>query len=320
MIIVFACCRRLLWCHLIVLFSFGEAITGCAVLSWPRTSTVTVQSMIRSYDLSDTLDSSTVIHAVEAAFVQTLHISPSVIEGSVPLYLPVAPPDFEVEHRLMLLDQLGVVDIPHVECPGSLAIIREFEIGKDRSGFGTYAGCVYLYQRGYRVGFVGIETVSDDRGAVPSQGSQPSTESTRLAGLARAFVEFAPGATLVTIWQESSSLRFDQPPPVETLMPALFDPPAGHSANPSSPADQSTDGQGMKPIAAVPLVCLKPTYESAAIRSQPIGGEIIQVLHPSAVIAVNESVDSVHFRFEVSAGTFGWIHRADVRRVPCPVG
>lgn len=314
---------RSIGCCLFALLMIGHAIAGCAVTPRSAPITVAVKSVVRSYDLLDAVDATAIIRAIEAAFIQTLHLQPKTSQGEVPSSLPSVPPDFEVEHRVMPLDHLGLVDIPHVECPGSLAVIHEITVGGSLSGLNAYAACLYLYQRGYRVRFVSIETDAENHSADPRHSDEPSVEMTQLSVLGQALVQLLPETILIDASEESTLVKGELPSSDEkplSVPPGLG---AVRSAPPRADSPNTKNDQGSqfeRPVAAVALACFGPARGATVIRSQDHGEKVLEILSPGALIVVPETLHYAYLQVKTSEGVTGWVRRSDVQRVPCPVG
>ena len=288
---------------------------GCASIPGTGASSVAFQS----YDVPGKLDSNAVIRAVERSFIHTLGTLPRVIEGSVPSSLPDTPANFAVEDRRVRLDRLGVVSIPHVVCPLSMATMHGFIANTPEApGLHSYTGCIQLYAGGYRIHIVDSMIVPGSQTALtPSQETEVNFGEELVARIAQALVEQISEARLVLVSRTQGSARpLIQTPGTVSMnsAPSLGEVQEVQTVSPPG-GDQE---QGGSP--SFPLVCLAPKHESATVRSQPGAGRVVRMLQPGSVVAVAEAVDATYFRVEPEEGTTGWVNRSDVKRLPCPIG
>ena len=299
---------------------------GCA--SIPETGPVTGDSPVvfQSYDVPDTLDFNTVVHAVELAFVHTLATTPWIIEGSVLSPLPSRPASFRVEERRIHLERLGVVTIHEVGCPGSLASVHAWVAGRSEYSVPhRYTGCIQLYAGAYRVELIDSSLVLKSSHSLLGSGEpRLKSDPNLLPRLAGAFLEQVKEAREATNSRAPESFPFDR----RTYERASMGPDqSARERALSFPAlsEKSTGGlfareRGQGVVATSPLVCLAPRYEAAAVRTQHGGGPVIQVLERGSLTVADESVDAAYFRVKTTEGLAGWVNRSDVRRLPCPVG
>lgn len=301
----------------------GLLMTGCASVSRTEISSVA----LRSYDLPVNLDSNAVLHAVKSSFSQVLESAPRIIEGSVPSPLPAMPAHFAVEHRRVYLDRLGVVDVPQVVCPESIALLYGLAAPtQERPNLHTYAGCIQLYAGGYRVHIVASTLGSEDQESLMSRlgtGSKPgNSDEDIVLRIAQALVGQISEARLVDAsHSQGVMVHVTQPPVAASRPPASASRVEARSS--SNLLKESTVG-GSEPreegaLPGSPWVCLAPRRESITVRSQP-GGEVVGMLHSGSVLTAAEPVQLSYFRIETEEGPIGWVSRADVKRLPCPIG
>lgn len=308
----------------IALVLLGLLVAGCAPLTEPRATGV----VSYSYELPETLEPHQVIHAVEVALARTLEIPLKTIEGSVQSPLPIAPSDFKVETRRVRLDQLGVVFIPHIECPGNMAMISSYTANPSaRLGLQAYAGCMYQYAGGYHVRIVAMETGSDDTVELIPQGIASNTLTEHISLVAKKFVELVPSARLVrasTLPPSGVTVQHPDGGPA-TKHVTTSEESLRHSQSVEADAKQESPRQPshteeQESPAPFPLLCVGPAGESLAVQSQPEGGTVLKVLGSGSLLTIEEPVDSAYFRVRVEGGQTGWIRRSDVRRLLCPIG
>ena len=308
--------------HVILTLSIGLFVIGCASFSGPAPRAVVVQS----YDLPGSLEATAVIRAVERAFTEAFLKPPRIVEGSVRSPLPAMPARVTVSHRLVRLDRLGVVGIPEVDCPGSMATVHALASERDdTAGLRRYSGCIQLSAGGYRVSLVAGSVVVDSQDDVAgSRGSAPKSVPDLLSRVAQALREQISDTRPVAETRAPESDR-----PVElTSPPTTFpgpEPSTGERiASLASPPERAAAlhpaSREEDVVSTLPLVCLAPRQGPAPVRSARGEGPVITVLDSGALITVAEPVDAAYFRVETEGGAAGWVRRADVRRLPCPIG
>lgn len=313
--------RTLVLRHIVLALSMSLFVTGCASFSGTAPRAVASQS----YDLPGTLEANAVIRAVERAFVRTLAKPPRIIEGSVSSPLPAMPAPFTVKDRQVHLDRLGMVNIPEVVCPESMAIVQVL-VGEmsESSGPHSYTGCIQLYAGGYRVSVVDSRLVvgsPDVVGGAPASG--PKSGPDHLALIAQALREEISEARLVAdsraqesttpVWRTDAKSSTDHESSTGARIASLASPPERSAATHVAYREEDA-------VSTLPLVCLAPRHESAPVRAARGEGWVITMLDRGSIMAVAEPVDAAYFRVETEDGTPGWVNRADVRRLPCPIG
>jgi hypothetical protein len=312
--------RSLVLHHIVPALSLSLFVAGCASFSGTAPRTVVSQS----YDLPGTLDANAVIRAVERAFVRTLAKPPRIIEGSVPSPLPAMPAPFTVEDRQVHLDRLGMVSLPEVICPESMAVVQALVADmSESSGPHSYTGCIQLYAGGYRVSVVDSRLVvgsSEAGGGATASG--PRSEHGRLTRIAQALREEVLEARLVAdtraqeaatpVWRIDATSFTDHESSTRARIASFGSPPERSAAIHEADREDA--------VSTLPLVCLAPRHESAPVRAARGEGRVITVLSRGSIVAVAEPVDAAYFRVETEGGTVGWVNHADVRRLTCPIG
>ena len=300
---------------------YGLLTTGCISVPVAGGSPVA----FKSYDFPDRLDPNRVIQAVELAFVQALETMPRITEGSVLSPLPVSPAPFTVEDRRVHLERLGVVTIHEVECPGNLAIMHAWVADRSEpQGLQRYTGCIQLYAGAYRVHLIGsplIPKSSHDLSG-PAE-TTPKSHPNLLPRLAQAFLEQVTEAREVTN-SHPESFPADRPThgkaSIDTYSSAGERRSSLSALSEKSTGSSSALGRDQDVVTTAPLVCLAPRHETAAVKAEHGGGQVIQVFGQGSLMVVDESVDVAYFRLETTEGLVGWVNSSDVRRLPCPIG
>ena len=106
-------------------------LSGCASTS---------ASLVNSYEVSATVDLKEVMDIVEQSTARVLGNPVTVTEGTMPAVLPRAASPVMVERRHRVLEGLGVVVIPHVHCPGSVATVEKLMAGN--AGLRVVTACI----------------------------------------------------------------------------------------------------------------------------------------------------------------------------------
>jgi len=282
--------------------------------------------VVQSYDLPDTMDVNTVIHAVEQAFTQTLATRPWIVEGSVLSPLPASPTPFTVGERRVHFERLGVATIHEVECPGSLASVRAWVAGRSESlTLHRYTGCIQLYAGAYRIHLIDSSLVlKRSHDLTGSAESWLKPHSSLLPRLAQAFLDQVTEAREVTNSHTPDLIPADQKThekvSVGPYSSTREQVPAVSAVSENSAGGSFMRGRSQDVVTSSPLVCLAPRHEAAAVRTQHGAGQVVQVLGQGSMMVVAESVDAAFFPVETAEGLAGWVNRSDVRRLLCPIG
>jgi hypothetical protein len=307
---VIQACEWLLLVGISVL-SPGAFVSCASVVNVSVSGHPTVVS--QSYELPATLESNRVIEAAERSFTRILSGPPRTTEGSVPSPLPATAPSFAIEERHVELDRLGIVTIPTVVCPDSLAVLHGFGQTIQRSLPFRYAGCIQFYAGGYRVHFVASamlpstsaeEQAREMTDVIQRLGGHFTEQvaEARIAVVTRTAVAGAPdGATQTASLNGVAATRRNV-----TGMGSDVDAPDGRRSSVAA--------------SAPPLVCLAASKTSAPIRSERGGGRIVGELEPGSVVAVMEPADPSYFWVQTEEQHTGWVNHNDVKRLRCPVG
>jgi hypothetical protein len=288
------------------------ALVGCASIS--GVSTIGHRDLaFQSYDLPASLEANKVIEAVEHSFTRVLSRPPRMTEGSVSSPLPAAAPDFVVEERSVHLDRLGIVNIPTVVCPHSLALLHGFGQTLQKSLPFRYTGCVQFYAGGYRVHFVASAMVANS-----SEEGQEAEMEDMLWHLGGDFGRQFTQARMVASSREEISAAGEEPAQTDSIHGRVSVEKHEMTAVPSTGEDAGVQNERTA-AAALPLVCLAPRA-SAPIRSQRGAGKIVGMLEPGSVVAVMEPADPSYFWVNTQERHTGWVNQNDVKRLRCPVG
>ena len=281
-------------------------VISCASITDVSMSRPTSSSVVfQTYDLPATLESNAVIEAAERSFTRALSVPPRTTEGSVSSPLPAAAPSFAIEDRRVELDRLGIVTMPTVVCPHSLALLQGFAQNAQGSLPFRYTGCIQFYAGGYRVHFIASAMLSGE-----DRKQEMTDVLERLGG------DFAEQFAETGVASVSGSTG--STPPVAAAIQTAS------AAGLSLPRDTGVGAELVTSkdpgVAASPLVCLSASKAPAPIRSERGGGRIVGELEPGSVVAVMEPADPSYFWVQTEEQHTGWVDHVDVKRLRCPVG
>ena len=265
-------------CALAILF----LLPGCA--SRPA-------SVVNAYEVPVTVDLKQVMDVVEQSTAQVLGRPVTVTEGTLPAVLPLVARPALVERTRRTLDGLGVVVIPHLRCPGSIATVEKLTAGP--SGLRLVAACI-----------------SPTRTATVIQLVEATAEEERTSS-----VVSAVGHRLL---ERLSGGRSVERPIVVTGMGGLL--PESHLVAEGDGAITSR-AQGAAPgFTAVPLVCFVPRTPSLSVQTGPAGGMTVETLKTELIVDVESPINTGYVHVETQDGVAGWVKRSEVRWTPCPIG
>lgn len=310
--------------RLAVAIFLGLLMTGCASSSGVRGGSV----VVRSYDLPTHLDSNVVIQAVERSFSQALQTPTRIDEGKVPSPLPAVPAQLVVEQRRVHLDRIGVVTMPHVVCPESMAVVHGFTFDLQKlPDLRSYIGCIQLYAGGYRLNIIASAIASGDQerltSSAESQSNSENIAEDMVARIARELVAQVSEARPVPAAhaQEGAVL-------VGQTFASAYAHPVSSSEEKATFSPTVLKDTAIRPLGsgektALPnsaWICLAPKRESITVISRPGEGHVVGTLHSGAVLIAAEPVHFSYFRVQSEEGPMGWVHRSDVERLVCPIG
>ena len=284
-------------------------VASCASITEVSKSGHDSSVVFQTYDLPATLESNAVIEAAERSLTRALSSPPRMTEGSVSSPLPSTAPSFSIEERRVELDRLGIVTIPTVVCPHSLALLQGFAQTIQRSRPFRYTGCIQFYAGGYRIHFVANAMLP----GLP--GEDQKREMTDV--LERLGRDFA-GQFAETGSADASRISFSTPPyaAVRTASVDGRSIPSHRSTGAGAAVVHSKDSG----VVASPMVCLAASRAPAPIRSERGGGRIVGELELGSVVAAMEPADPSYFWVQTQEQHTGWVDHIDVKRLRCPVG
>lgn len=265
-------------CALAILF----LLPGCA--SRPA-------SVVNAYEVPVTVDLKQVMDVVEQSTVRVLGGPVTVTEGALPAVLPLVASPALVERTRRTLDGLGVVVIPHIHCPGSIATVEKIMAGP--SGLRIVAACI-----------------SPTRTSTVIQLVEATAEEGRTLS--------AISSVGHMLLERLSGGRSIERPIVVTGTGGLL--PKSHLVAEGDGAITSM-AQGAAPgFTAVPLVCFVPRTPSLSVQTGPDDSRTVDTLKTELIVDVESPINTGYVHVETRDGVAGWVKRSDVRWTPCPIG
>lgn len=294
-----------------LLLGFAGLAVGCAPLTAPARSNV-LPATSKAYDVPGDVDPSVITRVLGDSFLRVLKAPPTVIEGAMPLQMPLAPSSVHVEHKVLTLDHLGTVRLPHVVCPH--ALVRVEGIQGDFQAVYRYTACLQPFRDGYRVHLVETPVALTRDDPTPSRSISASDVLMHLAdrvsnGLPQAKVASAlQGAATVESEEVHREVRATTKDSIDS---ARQPPPLGTVQFPETEPE----------IWAVsPLVCLGLKRHEVAVRATPGEGRVIGTLTSELALGENTPLDGAYIRIRTDQGLAGWVEKNDLRWSACPIG
>jgi hypothetical protein len=248
-------------------------------------------SVVNAYEVPVTVDLKQVMDVVEQSTAQVLGHPVTVTEGTLPAVLPVVASPALVERTRRTLDGLGVVVIPHIHCPGSIATVEKLTAGP--SGLRIVAACISPTQ---------TATVIQLVEATAEEGRTPSA----ISSVGHMLLERLSGG------------RSIERPIVVTGMGGLL--PESHVVAKGDRAITSMAQGAAHGFTAVPLVCFAPRTPSLEVQTGPEGSMTMDTLRTELIVDVESPINTGYVHVETRDGVAGWVKRSDVRWTPCPIG
>jgi hypothetical protein len=248
-------------------------------------------SVVNAYGVPVTVDLKQVMDVVEQSTAQVLGRPVTVTEEALPAVLPVVASPAVVERTRRTLDGLGVVVIPHVHCPGSIATVEKLMAG--HSGLRIVAACI-----------------SPTQTATVIQLVEATAEEERTSSA------ISPVGAMIL--ERLSGGRSIERPIVVTGMGGLL-PESKLVAEGEEAITRMA--QGAAPgFTAVPLVCFAPRTPSLEVQTGPEGSMTMDTLRTELIVNVESPINTGYVHVETRDGVAGWVKRSDVRWTPCPIG
>ena len=272
-------------------------LSGCAS---------TPASVVSSYEVPATVDLKQVVDIVEQSTARVLGSPVTVTEGTMPSVLPLAASPAIVEQRRRILEGLGVVVIPHVDCPGSIATVEKLMAGN--SGLRMVAACISPARTATFIQLV--EAIADEEWTLtPAAASSEPPKSSAISSVGRLLLERLSGSRSVA-----------SPAAVTEVVGFLSE---SHIVAEEDGAAKSRRSkvQGAGPgSTAVPLVCFVPRTQSISIQTDPDSSMAADTLNTELIVDVESPISTGYVHVETREGVAGWVKRSDLRWTPCPIG
>lgn len=266
----------------------------------------TPAAVVHSYEVSATVDLKQVMDIVEQSTVRVLGNPVTVTEGTLPAMLPRAASPAIVERRHRVLEGLGMVVIPHVHCPGSIATVEKLMAGI--SGLRVVAACISPTRTATVIQLV--EAATDEaRTLTPAAASSEPAKTSVISSVGHLLLERLSGSRAVgNLAATAEALGFlsgSQPIAEE-------DGATKHMAS---------DGGGAGPgSTAVPLVCFAPRTGPISVWTDPDSSMAVATLNTELIVDAESPISTGYVHVETREGVAGWVQRSDLRWKPCPIG
>jgi len=265
-----------------------------------------VASVVNSYEVPATVDLKQVMDIVEQSTMRVLGSPVTMTEGTMPAVLPLDASPAIVERRHRVLEGLGLVVIPHVHCPGSIATVEK--LIADSSGLRVVAACISPTRTTTFIQLVEAGA-DEDRKSTPAAASLESLKPSAISSVGRMLLERLSGGRSV-----------ENPAAVTTLVGFLS---KSHLVAEEDGAAKSmlSKEQGTGPaFAAVPLVCFAGRSEPTSFRTDPDSSMAVDILNTELIVEVESPINTGYVHVETREGLSRWVKRSDLQWKPCPIG
>jgi hypothetical protein len=248
-------------------------------------------SVVNAYEVPVTVDLKQVMDVVEQSTAQVLGRPVTITEGALPAVLPFVASPAVVERTRRTLDGLGVVVIPHIHCPGSIATVEK--LLASHSGLRIVAACI-----------------SPTQTATVIQLMKASAEEGRTSS--------AISSVGQVLLERLSGGRSIERPIVVTGMGGFLQ--ESHFVAKGDGANTSMAPGAAPGFTAVPLVCFAPRTLFIAVQTGPDDSMTMDALKTELIVNVESPINTGYVHVETRDGVAGWVKRSDVRWTPCPIG
>lgn len=271
-------------------------LAGCASTS---------VSVVNSYEVPATVDLKHVIDVVEQSTARVLGSPVTVTEGSMPAVLPQTATPAMVGQRHRALEGLGVVAIPHIQCPGAIATVEKLMAGP--SGLRIVAACVSPTRTTTHIQLV--ETATDEAGMLtPAAASPEPTKPSVVSLVGRLLLERLSGGRSV-----------ENPAAVTEEVGLLSESPLVEKEDGTAESMEAKKRGAGPGSTAVPLVCFGPRTESVSVQADPQSNTVVDTLNTELIVDVEGPITTPYLYVETRKGVMGWVKRSDVQWKPCPI-
>jgi hypothetical protein len=272
-------------------------LSGCAS---------TPASVVTSYEVPATVDLKQVMDIVEQSTARVLGGPVTVTEGTMPSVLPLVASPATVERRRRVLEGLGVVVIPHVYCPGSIATVETLMAGD--SGLRIVAACISPTRTVTVIQLVEA-TADEERTLTPAATSSEPPKSSAISSVGHLLLERLSGGHSI-----------GNPAAVTEVIGFLSE---SHLVAEEEGTTRSRHskvqgaGSGSTPV---PLVCFAPRTRSISVQIDPDSSMAADTLDTELIVDVESPINTGYVHVETREGVAGWVKRSDLRWMPCPIG
>jgi hypothetical protein len=280
---------------------------GCTVIPQARVDAF----QERSYDLPGSLDVHLLLDAAKESFVRVFQVQPIVIEGGVSAPLPAEPPPLWFKERTVQLAHLSRIQIGEVDCPSSVGSLTVLMASNEEEGhLRMYSSCIQLSARGYRVHFAETDARVKESSLLPTVAHDEIPVSDRVSELGTRFAErIGPAAQFQLSSEQEDS-------PLQAESPTLSEDSVDDASRMNSTGDSAQQPHGL----GTPLICLAPRDATAPIRLHPDDSAVVGLLRTGSLVTAENSPDARYYHVRTDEGLDGWVPRATVRRLACPIG
>jgi hypothetical protein len=272
-------------------------LSGCAS---------TAASVVNSYEVPATIDLKQVLDIVEQSTARVFGSPVTVTEGTMPSVLPLVASPARVERRHRVLEGLGVVVIPHVHCPGSIATVEKRMAGP--AGLRVVTACIAPTRTATFIQLV-EGAAEEERTLIPAAASSGPPQPSAISSVGRLLLERLSGSRSVGN------------PAAVTAGGAFLSESHLVAENDRAATRMYSKEHGADPgFLAVPLACFAPRTESISVRTGPDSSLAVDTLTTELIVEVESPINTGYVHVETREGVAGWVRRSDLRWTPCPIG
>lgn len=262
--------------------------------------------VVNSYEVPATVDLKQVMDIVEQSTVRVLGSPVTMTEGTMPAVLPLTASPAIVERRHRVLEGLGMVVIPHVHCPGSIATMEKLMAGI--SGLQVVAACISPTRTTTFIQLVEAAT-DEERRSTPAAASLESPKPSAISSVGRMLLERLSGGRSV------------ENPAAVTEADGFLSKSHLVAEEDGAAKSMHSKEQGTGPgSTAVPLVCFARRSEPTSFRTDPDSSMAVDILNTELIVEVESPISTGYVHVETRKGASGWVKRSDLQWKPCPIG
>lgn len=266
----------------------------------------TPASVVTSMEVPATVDLKQVMDIVEQSTARVLGGPVTVTEGTMPSVLSLVASPATVERRRRVLEGFGVVVIPHVYCPGSIATVETLMAGD--SGLRIVAACISPTRTATVIQLVEA-TADEERTLIPLAASSEPPKSSAILSVGHLLLERLSGGH--SIGNPAAVTEVSGFLPESHLVAEEEGTARSRHSNVQGAGAGST---------AVPLVCFAPRIQSISVRTASGSSIAVDTLNTELIVGVESPINTGYVHVETHEGVAGWVKRSDLRWMPCPIG